>query len=541
MRQVNQRHPDSLLDLWCKEGVTMADVINKVISFITGDNEGGDDKQILLRQLAREIQQNKYAKFYRPRQEEADPSLAQYFYSIYKIVYPARKFLRDPDTIARIKRIILESYLDKETMNVLKRITPEAIEERKKSAGAELSKQLEDDLLALAKGFDSPRLAAADKCYRLVTIFNNFVFWDYYSFLKKFDPELPEDNFTEAPKFTAQRADIIMADLASFLAVLPPFDISGITAGGETGAPKADWKTVFEVFKYCRNGQELIKQGLWDSLIVNLKDLKNSLMINSMIRLASRNPVWELKATPVQEEPLSALYLDHKTAEVRQAILDITGKQRNAQIIALEKAVFNASDVTRLNFYIKKKSAVLSEKDVEPYLYAPALNHLLAFIQDFLSKELAELCDIILVRGQWTKNAASIAMSDGYHNVIDISPEITKLDETLSEDGSNGPRLRGALVRLDRDRTQERYINSIVSGINEEALNLINKAVPSLIVVAKHIKMLMDDFQKKPYELIMNWKELGQVSKTPLLQRLSDSYKKLNYFVQLMLLETKKE
>ena len=68
---------------------------------------------------------------------------------------------------------------------------------------------------------------------------------------------------------------------------------------------------------------------------------------------------------------------------------------------------------------------------------------------------------------------------------------------------------------------------------------MINRAVPSLIVVGKHFKMLMDDYQKKPFELIMNWKELTLTSKAPLIQRITAAYKKINYFVQLMLLETR--
>jgi hypothetical protein len=130
-------------------------------------------------------------------------------------------------------------------------------------------------------------------------------------------------------------------------------------------------------------------------------------------------------------------------------------------------------------------------------------------------------------------------MSDGYHGVMEITGEITTLDETLEEDGSNGPRLRGALLRVDRDKTQGRYINTIVNSINEEALRMINSAVSSLIVVGKHFKMLMDDYEKKPFELIMNWKELSLVSKTPIAGRLAAAYKKINYFVQLMLLETR--
>jgi hypothetical protein len=38
---------------------------------------------------------------------------------------------------------------------------------------------------------------------------------------------------------------------------------------------------------------------------------------------------------------------------------------------------------------------------------------------------------------------------------------------------------------------------------------------------------------------MMNWKELTQYSKVPISQRISLIYKKINYFVQLMLLETR--
>jgi hypothetical protein len=77
----------------------------QVIPFIAGDSEGGSDKQVLLKQLAKEISQNKYAKFYRVRQEEADSSPANYFYSVYKIVHPAVVFLRDPALAAGTYRV----------------------------------------------------------------------------------------------------------------------------------------------------------------------------------------------------------------------------------------------------------------------------------------------------------------------------------------------------------------------------------------------------------------------------------------------------
>jgi hypothetical protein len=518
------------------------DIFNKVISFIAGDSEGGSDKQVLLKQLAKEISQNKYAKFYKVRQEEADSSLAGYLYSVYKIIHPAAVFLRDPARIAQIKNITLESFLDKSMMDVIRRLSPEAVAERRKAGETNLSRSLEDDLAALAAGFDSPKLAAADKCYNLIVLFNRFARYDFYSLLKKFDPELPdlpdlpdsiEGDFSVLPKFEPIKADTIMADLAGFLSVLP-------FSNSREMREMEDWKTVLEIFKYCKGGTDLLSPASWANLLGSLKDIKQTKILEFIIRLASGNPVWEPKIAELPNEQLSSIWMEQKVREVRQVIAEIADSQRNVQIRALEKAVFGDAGMVRLNYYTPERGRILTQKELDGYAYAPALNHLTAFILDYLSKEIQELCEILLIRGQWTDNTASRAMSDGFHTATEIVPGISALDETLSEDGSNGPRLRGALLRVDRDRTQRRYINSIVDSVNEEALALVNEAVQSLIVVGKHFKMLLEDHQKKPSELMMNWKELSLVSKTPLLPRLAEAYKKINYFVQLMLLETRR-
>ena len=503
----------------------MPDVINKVISFISGDNEGGSDKEVLLKQLAKEITQNKYSKFYRIKQGEADPSLGQYFYSLYRTIYPLQIFLKDPAREAKIKNTTLEAFLDKNTLDIIKQLSPETIIERKKSAGPNFSKELEEDLKALIAGFDNPKIAEADKCYNLIASMKQFVFFDFCSLLRKFDPEMKEGDFLSQPKFAAVEGEFIMPEVSAFLSIIPQF-----------GADN-DWKTVFEILKYCKGGTDVIPLAQWNNLLLSLNDIKQNNIFDLIGKLATGNPIWEIKST-VPNETLSALWIEEKSREVREVIADIAGTQRDAQISALEKEVFSFTDTTRLNFYTTEKGRILIDKDLEGYTYAPALNHLLIFIQDYISKEINDLCDILLIRGQWTNNNASRQMSDGYHDVMEITDEIINLDETLDEDGSNGPRLRGALLRVDRDRSQARYIKSIISAINEEALNLINRALPSLIVVGKHLKILIDDYNKKPNELLINWKELILFSKIPLAQRLTAAYKKINYFVQLMALET---
>jgi len=501
----------------------MPDVIDKVMSFIGRDGEGDSEKDVLLKQIAKEISQNKYAKFYRVRQQEADVSLGQLFYNLYKLVYPLQVFLKDPAKEAKIRQITLEAFLDKKTMDLIKKLSHEAMNERIR-AGGDVIKSLQDDLAALTAGFDSPRIAAADKCYNLIASMKQFVFFDFGSVIRKFDPEFKEGDFLTQQKFVPVDVSVMASDLSVFLSALPSME------------KEDDWKTVFEILKYCKGGTDVIPLAQWNNILLSLADIRQSKIFELIGRLATGNPILEIK-TVIPHEALSAQWLDNKTAEIRDMINSINDNQRHNQINSLEQAVFGSLAVMRLNYYTPERAKLLLDKGLDSYAYDLALNHLLTYIQEFLAKEIQELCDILLVRGQWTNNSSSRIMSDAFHTALDTEKEIIKLDESLSEEGSNGPRLRGALLRVDRDKTQGRYITSIINMINEEALEIINKAVPALIVVGKHFKMLIDDCEKKPFELMMNWKELNSVTKIPMGQRMSAVYKKLTLFVQLMTME----
>ena len=125
-------------------------------------------------------------------------------------------------------------------------------------------------------------------------------------------------------------------------------------------------------------------------------------------------------------------------------------------------------------------------------------------------------------------------MSESLHKLLDMPADINDLDTVMGEDGADGSRLRASMLRVDRDQTQVRYINSIVSKINDDALGIINDAAQDLIVIGKHLKNLIEDVQKKHPELLINWREVTLVSKDPLTQRMIADFKKINYFVQLM-------
>jgi hypothetical protein len=502
------------------------DIINRVFSFITGDNESASDKDILLKQTIKDLGQNKYSKFYRVKTEEIDSSFAQYVYVIYKAVYTAQVFMKTPGKTEHLKRLALERSMSPEILDLIQRLSPESLEARAKSTGpADLTRQLQEEYALLTGAFDQSRIDEINKCNNLIIAFSGFVLYDYAGLLKKFDSSLLEGIFTAPLRFSSLKAENVIGEISNFYSLILAL------------APGEDWKNVFAIIKGAK-GSDILSLEQWIALLTNLNDLKQSKIFELIIRHATKNPVWDPKAR-IPNEHLIETWLEKKQDEIQGQIFGIASKQRGAQIAVLVRAVFAEIDTTRLTFYNDKAGKIYQREDLNGFSYAAALNYLVSFIDDFLSKDLQEICDIILIRGQWSSNNASLQMSEAFHAILDALPKTGVLDETLSEKGSNGPRLRGALLRIDRDKTQARYINSILAELDDEALAIIRAAVKELITVGKYMKALSDDIQKKQSELVINWKDLDGFSKSPLAPRLLGSYKKINYFVQLMTLATK--
>jgi hypothetical protein len=502
-------------------------IINKVFSLLGKENGPVSDKDMLLKQTIRDLSQNRYAKFYRPKPEEVDPSFAQYIYTIYKAIYPVQVFIKDLEKSGNLKSSVIEYFMPPKALETARRLSPEFIEIRSKTtAPGVLIKELEEDYQSLTTIFDQDRAGAADKCYNLIIALSYFVNFDFAGFLRKFDSAMLEGIFTTPLKFAPIRGDMLAEDLGAFYTAISALN------------PQDDWKTTFSVLRAIKGGTDSIPYDQWATLLVNLSDLRSAKIIELIVRHATKNPIWDGKEQ-IPSGHLSSAWFDEKRDDVRVRINAIAESQRNNQMDALLRAIFGEIDTTRLTYYNERTNQIYQGKDLDGFVYAATLNYLAAFLQDFFSKEVQEICDIILIRGQWSSNTGSLQMSEGFYGALEALPSIEALDATLSEKGSNGPRLRGALLRVDRDRTQIRYIASIIDGIDEDALGIIKTAAAHIITVGKHMKALSDDIAKKQGELIINWKELDAYSRTPLAQRILDAYKKINYFVQLMTLATR--
>ncbi|QQO10761.1 DUF5312 family protein [Breznakiella homolactica] len=496
--------------------------LEKILSLFGGGDDPESGKKKLLKQLTKDLSKNKYARFYKVKGEAVEPPFAKFFYDMYKIVSPAQVFLQNAAKSEQLKQITIEFFMDKKLLSIQERLSKEAIEERAKTVQTkELARQLREELSQLVSGFDNTRIKAIDDGYNLIMAFNQFVNFDFFFLLKKFDANMSERNFTYQPKFEAIRAEYITEDIKDFLEIAYAVD------------PDQDWKTAMEVLKNYKGDIDVVSLAQWNKLLVLLRDIKRSKILELMVRQIDKDPYWQ-SLPRIPDEHIVEPFLDKKKSETEGLVNRILNDKRNAQLEQLAKAVFGTADVERMKYYTDKNNEIYLKKGMDGFTHAQGLNYLKAFLLDFFKRDIRELCDLFLIRGQWASPILSQQMSEGFHTIMGISEEILAFDEALSDNGENGSRLKAALAKVDRDKGQAKYIRIILKSVNEEAQKMIILSAQALIVIGKHFKGILEDYQKNPHELIMNWKEIESTSEEPIAQRITEVYKKIYYFIQMM-------
>jgi len=496
------------------------DIMDKVFSLFSGEGLT-DEKQNMLKGIARDLSHSKYTKYFRIRTEEVDPSFISFLFSVYKTIYPIKLFMKDETKMVQLRHHTVESCIDPNIKDTISRLDPGFLEAKLKThPGEKVIESIQADMNLLISQFDHNHIATVNHRYELASALNQLVNYNFVGFFKKFDPHFVDGSFLVEPKFPAIKAILIIDQMADFLTATHAL------------RPEEDWTGLLAIFKKCE-GQDIVIQDQFLNMMKTLREIHTSKIIELMIQYTLRNPVWQFKNTVINET-IGDVWLEAQKSEAKAFITKINNSKKAAQISALTKQIFDSKDFSSLENYNPRANDMYKKRHLDYFFYAEGLNYLKCFMDDFIQKEIKELSDILLIRGQWTNNTMAHEMSEALHTAEENLTAIDDLDTVLSEDGADGSRLRSAMLRVDRDPTQARYINSIMGKVNDQAIEIINTVVQALIVVGKHLKNLIEDIQKKHPELLINWREINLASKEPINQRMINSYKKINFFVQLM-------
>lgn len=496
-------------------------IIDKILALFTGGGDPEREKKRLLKAIAKDLKKQRY-RFYKPRGEEVQPNLAKFFFNIYKVAGPAAVLLENAENSGALKSIMIESFLNEKQRAMMERFNESAIKERaEKTELKKLASELKEELVAFFSIFDSNKIKEINDLYKLFLIFLQLINFDFYFLLKKFDSGLPDRNFTYSPNFDSISGEYISEDLKDFVSILPLID------------EKADWDKLFDILRVYKGGQEVISRGEWEKIVKSLVSIRQSNILVLIIKHIDEDPHYKVKMYPPQEKIVES-YLTMLKTQMEMTVQKMLQEKRNNQIEKLAKLVFGTSAVSRMKFYTERANAAFTKKRSAGFIHVAPMNYLKAFLLDFVKKDLKEVVDSLLIKGQWTTNITSNQLSESFHNLLVISDKVLKFDESVSEEGEVGSKLKSLAHRSDRDQNSITILKQQLKEVNEKAVLLIRESAQSLITVAKTLKQTIDDYSKKNHELILNWRELEGAFEKDLKKQMATVYKQIYYFIQLM-------
>jgi len=501
-------------------------LFQKILSIFFQGIDPEREKRRLLRDISKDLKKKKH-KFYKPGNREAQPALAKFFYDIYKVIGPSQVFLEHAQSSNVLKHLIIEFSIPDEIRGFREELTEEVI--RKKSEVMDnkaLSADIRETLVNFYSGFRGDQVKQIDGMYNLLSGFLQFIHFDYFFLLKKFDSNLPERDFNYNPKFESINGHYISDDLKDFLEVLPLIKREG------------DWDKLFDILQGYKEA-DIISRPAWKKLVRSLEAVRKEILFEQLVRHIDSDPYYKALYYPPNERIVEE-YLNKVKTQTEMIFQKIQNERQNRKLEQLLKIVFGTSAVSRMRFYNEKENLMFSKKMLGGYIYIKPLNYIKAFLLDYFKRDIKSLIDLLLIRGRWATNLMSQQLSESFYTLMEVSDELLKFDETLGEDGPRGPRIRQYISRSEKDKNSMMSLRKILKEVNDEALSIIQLTAQNLITIGKGLKQVLEDYEKRPHELITNWKEIEQHSDKDLHASLTDIYKHIYYFIQLLQYYVKK-
>lgn len=502
-------------------------IFQRIFGLFFSSTDPEAEKKRLLKAIAKELSKSRY-KWYRPTSEEALPGMGKFFYEVYKVIGAAQVILANANSSTVLKNVMIELAFSENQQKLKERLTEDAIKERAKSASPkELGEQVRNELAAFMAEFDAEKIRKIDQMYSQLEMLVNFVTFDYYFLLKKFDSNIPERSFAYTPKFEPIRGEYVLDDLKDFALVAYSLPAD------------ADWPKIFSVIKAYRE-VEPVAIGQWNKLLSVLSEIKRVQVIDQIIRHLSKEPGYTVKTEAVSVRIVDGYLMKMKT-QVEMTVQQIEQENRTNKATELLRQIFGTETVIRLKNYAERQNAQFEKKMLSGFLYVEALNYMKAFLIDYFKRDIRSITDLFLVRGKWLQPSLSTGYSGSFHELLEISDRITAFDESVADDAELGSKLRTMVTRSERDKEAVKQLRTQLKDVNDTALGFLSSGTQHLIIIARTLKGILDDFEKPQHELISNWKELEMNADRPIKEWVVEVYKQIYAFVMLMQLYLKKD
>ena len=279
---------------------------------------------------------------------------------------------------------------------------------------------------------------------------------------------------------------------------------------------------------------EPVTLGTWKKVLQRLRYVRDQRIFEMIVQLITENPAYR-EVTKADEYHILDDFISQTRKGIEETLSSLKERQTAGKVDSLLTQIFGNTNIEPLKNYNETVGSAFERKNLSGFLYTGPLSYLKFFLLNYVKKEVRELADILVVRGEWATQSMSQPMSEAAHQLMDIPAKISALDDELAESGRYGNKLKTLLPRVERDREAHNIFEMTLNDANNDAAQLLLSAKQNMLVFDKNLKMLLEDFVKAPQsEVIINWKDLDRFAEGKLKQMCIDVYKQLYAFISLL-------
>ena len=194
-------------------------ILERFFALLFESTDPEKHKKRLLKLIARDLVRLG-KRYYNPRNEMVLSDFPQLIYETYKLLGPAQNLIKRAESSKALRNIVFEISLTETHREVLERLQDEAIRERSQNQNAEsLAAEATETLSRFSSSFTPEMIKEIDGNYNDLSLFLDFIHFDYYFFLKKFSSNIIEHDFSHKYHFDSLSGEYVIDGLKDFLVI----------------------------------------------------------------------------------------------------------------------------------------------------------------------------------------------------------------------------------------------------------------------------------------------------------------------------------
>ncbi|UER67532.1 hypothetical protein LKV13_01760 [Borrelia sp. BU AG58] len=452
----------------------------------------------------RELKNNldKVSNFFNASKIQALPQFAKFIYNLYRTFAPLKLFVQRYRNSNKIIHFVVENYLNENQKKALDYVYSFSAGDMP-SFTSDVPKNLNNNLNFLFKNVTQEQIRLIDETCEALYVFFDLVLYPYHSIIKNFDNLFPEDDFVYKPRFNAVGCGSILDEIKDFLENIYSVVDSSV------------WKNLYDILSdvYGDKGNFPLKPNVWLKIISSIIEINKNKEILYLVRYVSGDPDYFPISNRKKPKPMAKAFFNDLAKHVANEIEKIKVLQKNSKSRVLAEKLFPAGTILHLDNYNERMNVKITSKipSTPGYVYYELLGYLKTYVINFVKKELNDIVNVLIIKGQWKDIEISRHMSNDMHSLINTYSSLIDFDNNLGEQGSYGNRIKALLHRASvGDKSSEKLLVSIVADINKKALVLLNDYYSIIYSMEQRLRDCLEDYVKtsSERELIYNWKEL---------------------------------